>query len=62
MIRIVAEPYCSKCPDFEPKAEKVCARMYGNSFLTDTDITVYCKDRERCARIAEWIRGTEGER
>lgn len=62
MITIVAEPYCSKCPDFEPRTDKVGARLYGNSFLSDTDTVVYCKDRERCARIVEWIRGTEGER
>lgn len=56
MIKLAAEPYCSKCPDFEPKTDKVGAEMYGNSFLTDTDTVVYCKDRERCARIAEWLR------
>ena len=35
--------------------------MYGNRFLKDTDTVVYCKDRERCARIAEWLRKGRGE-
>lgn len=60
MIVLNVEDYCHKCDQFSPATETNV--MYGNGKVYMREVTVYCKDHERCRSIYENIMQTIDER
>lgn len=55
MIKLSIEKYCSDCMGFEPEAEmgQAYTNMDGKRLATDT--VVYCRYRQRCAIIKQYL-------
>lgn len=53
MIRLVVEPYCQDCPNFEPHVEKL---DLGDFMEERYDTTVYCEFGERCRLMEKRIK------
>lgn len=58
MIKLVVQPYCHSCPDFEPHAEKPILLYDSSGDLYDTlgDTVIFCKHRDRCRRMMEHLK------
>lgn len=54
MIQLVIEKYCENCPDFDPYCEK--DTIYAGMRDAYHNTNVYCKHKERCEVIADFIR------
>lgn len=56
MIILEVEPYCQKCPDFEPTVDRYC---YADNAVYSQ--IVQCENRERCRNIYETMKGEKDE-
>jgi superfamily II DNA/RNA helicase len=52
MIKLIVEDYCHRCRGFEPELEHV---QYMVDLETIDDILIFCKYKERCKSIAEYL-------
>lgn len=60
MIKLVVEPYCHSCPDFEVYVEKPTA-YYANfgECITIGDTVIFCEHRDRCRRMMDYLKSKE---
>jgi hypothetical protein len=52
MIKLIVEDYCHRCRGFEPELEQV---QYTANLEVRNDTLVFCKYKERCKSIAEYL-------
>lgn len=55
---LLLQDFCEYCPEFEPEIEKNTYSYLGDSCKCYTNIR--CKNRKKCAKIAESIRKSGG--
>lgn len=57
MIKLVVQPYCHSCPDFEVDVEKPTV-YYANFEECETvgDTMIFCEHRDRCRRMMEHLK------
>ena len=46
MIKLCVEDYCQNCPDFRAHVEQV---------LCTNNTNIYCKNRDRCWALVEYL-------
>lgn len=57
-FNLLLQDFCGHCPDFEPDIEKIDCSSISEPFRNATNIR--CRNRKKCARIAENIRKRGG--
>lgn len=53
MINLCVEEYCQNCTDFDPVKE--LTNFLADGVPVESRTTVYCKYKDRCAAVAEWL-------
>lgn len=64
MISLHIKDYCHNCPEFDPDVEK--DTIYSENYLmgkrtTHTQTDIYCKHRDRCASMVEFLEEKRGK-
>jgi len=57
-FQVILQQYCSYCPDFESKVEKVDCTLLGDT-SSKTMNNIRCCHEGRCSNIAENIKACE---
>lgn len=62
MITLIVEPYCHRCPDFEPKVDKNIMEYYTDNLATMerhrysfANTEIRCEHCDRCHTIKEYL-------
>ena len=65
MIKLITDPWCENCPEFEPNIEKGDRVVGGFDFCTPektfTNTTVTCIHRNRCMSIKDYLANQKEE-
>lgn len=49
---LLLQDFCAYCPDFEPEVEKIDGTIWGDGGRQFQN-NIRCRNRQRCAKIAE---------
>lgn len=55
MMYLDIQPYCHKCPQFDPKKDATYIK-YPNGRMYAKEIKVFCANAVRCEQIARYLR------